>query len=138
MDSEQPADLDLQIGQAPKWSTHSLRRLADTVARRDRDVTSTTEAEIDVYFGWHERILLREMQIHYAAMNVKERMKQCLKEIQDGDFAREFILEKRAGNVGFDAKRRRAAAHPMEEVGARLRSLMPWLAENRLVDRSQN
>jgi ketol-acid reductoisomerase len=70
--------------------------------------------------------------------SVKERMRQCLKEIQEGSFAREFILEKRAGNVGFEALRRRAAAHPLEAVGARLRSLMPWLRENRLVDRSKN
>jgi ketol-acid reductoisomerase len=69
---------------------------------------------------------------------VKERMKAILKEIQEGSFAREFILEKRAGNVGFEALRRRAAEHPMEEVGARLRALMPWLRENRLVDRSKN
>ena len=70
--------------------------------------------------------------------SVKDRMKQCLKEIQEGSFAREFILEERAGNVGFEALRRRAAAHPLEAVGARLRSLMPWLRENRLVDRSKN
>lgn len=69
---------------------------------------------------------------------VKERMKECLTEIQDGTFAREFILEKKAGNVKFDAMRRNAAKHPMEEVGARLRSLMPWLNENALVDRSKN
>ena len=69
---------------------------------------------------------------------VKERMKGILKEIQEGAFAREFILEKRAGNVSFNAMRRRAAEHPMEEVGARLRALMPWLKENRLVDRSKN
>jgi len=70
--------------------------------------------------------------------SVKERMKACLKEIQEGSFAREFILEKRAGNVGFEALRRRAAEHPMEAVGARLRALMPWLRENRLVDRTKN
>jgi ketol-acid reductoisomerase len=70
--------------------------------------------------------------------SVKERMKECLREIQDGKFAREFILEKKAGNVGFEAMRRRAAEHPMEEVGARLRSLMPWLKEDALVDRSKN
>jgi ketol-acid reductoisomerase len=69
---------------------------------------------------------------------VKERMKTILKEIQEGTFAREFILEKRAGNVSFNAMRRRAAEHPMEEVGGRLRALMPWLKENRLVDRSKN
>ena len=75
--ADRDPDLDLQVGQAPKWSTHSLRRLADTVARRDRETNGTTEAEIDIYFGWHERILLREMQVHYAALNVKERMKQA-------------------------------------------------------------
>jgi len=68
----------------------------------------------------------------------KERMKEILKEIQEGTFAKEFILEARSGNVSFDARRRRAAQHPMEEVGARLRSLMPWLQEDRLVDRSKN
>ena len=70
--------------------------------------------------------------------SVRERMRECLKQIQEGSFAREFILEKRAGNVAFNAMRRRAAEHPMEEVGARLRALMPWLKENRLVDRAKN
>jgi ketol-acid reductoisomerase len=69
---------------------------------------------------------------------VKERMKEILGEIQRGEFAREFILENQASSVSFNAMRRSAAAHPMEEVGSRLRSLMPWLAENQLVDRSKN
>jgi ketol-acid reductoisomerase len=69
---------------------------------------------------------------------VKERMKEILGEIQSGDFAKEFILENRAGNVGFKALRRMGEEHPMEEVGARLRALMPWLEDNRLVDRSKN
>ncbi len=69
---------------------------------------------------------------------VRARMRQILSEIQNGEFAREFILENKADRVSFDAMRRRAAEHPMEEVGARLRSLMPWLKENRLVDRSKN
>jgi ketol-acid reductoisomerase len=66
------------------------------------------------------------------------RMKEILSEIQSGEFARNFILENRAGGVSFKAMRRRAAEHPMEEVGARLRGLMPWLAEKQLVDRSKN
>jgi ketol-acid reductoisomerase len=70
--------------------------------------------------------------------SVKERMKEILAEIQRGEFAREFILENRSGEVSFNAQRRRAAEHPMEEVGARLRELMPWLKENRLVDRAKN
>ncbi|MGH0035354.1 MAG: ketol-acid reductoisomerase [Myxococcota bacterium] len=68
----------------------------------------------------------------------KARMREILSEIQNGQFAREFILENQTGNVSFNAMRRRAAEHPMEEVGARLRGLMPWLKEKQLVDRSKN
>jgi ketol-acid reductoisomerase len=68
----------------------------------------------------------------------KARMKEILSEIQSGEFARNFILENKSGSVSFNAKRRQAAEHPMEEVGARLRGLMPWLKERQLVDRSKN
>ena len=70
--------------------------------------------------------------------DTKARMKQILGEIQRGEFAKEFIVENRSGNVSFNAMRRQAAAHPMEAVGARLRGLMPWLKDNQLVDRSKN
>jgi ketol-acid reductoisomerase len=70
--------------------------------------------------------------------SVKQRMKEVLAEIQKGQFAREFILENRAGRPSFEALRRQGAEHPMEQVGARLRGLMPWLQEKRLVDRSKN
>jgi ketol-acid reductoisomerase len=69
---------------------------------------------------------------------VKERMKEILGEIQSGVFAKEFILENQSGNVQFRALRNRGKRHPLEEVGARLRNLMPWLKEKRLVDRSKN
>ncbi len=69
---------------------------------------------------------------------VKQRMKEILGEIQSGAFAKEFILENRSGNVQFRALRRRGERHPMEQVGAKLRNLMPWLKEQRLVDRSKN
>ena len=69
---------------------------------------------------------------------VKARMKEILGEIQTGRFAREWIRENKSGALQFEALRKRGAAHPMEEVGARLRNLMPWLAENRLVDRTRN
>ena len=69
---------------------------------------------------------------------VKERMKEILGEIQDGVFAKEFILENRSGGVSFRALREKGERHPMEEVGARLRGLMPWLKEKQLVDRSKN
>ena len=70
--------------------------------------------------------------------SVKARMKQVLGEIQRGEFAREFILEKKAGNASFEALRRNGAEHDLETVGAKLRGLMPWLKEQRLVDRSKN
>ena len=69
---------------------------------------------------------------------VKERMKTILGEIQSGAFAREWVLENAAGQASFKAMRRRAAEHPVEEVGARLRGMMPWIGENALVDRSKN
>ena len=69
---------------------------------------------------------------------VKQRMKEVLGDIQSGEFAKRFILENQAGNVGMNARRRAMAGHPLEEVGARLRGLMPWLSEKQLVDRSKN
>ncbi len=68
----------------------------------------------------------------------KARMKEMLGEIQDGNFAKEFILENKSGGVSFKALRKQGEEHPMEAVGAKLRNLMPWLKENRLVDRSKN
>ena len=68
----------------------------------------------------------------------RTRMREILTEIQTGAFAREFILENQAGGLQFSALRRRGQEHPMEAVGARLRELMPWLKEKRLVDRSKN
>ena len=70
----QDVDLDLAPGAMPKWSTHSLRRLGDTVARRYRHVTGVTAAQIDIYFGWQEKILLMAMQVHYATLSIRERM----------------------------------------------------------------
>jgi ketol-acid reductoisomerase len=70
--------------------------------------------------------------------DTKARMKEILNEIQTGRFAREFILENQSGNVSFEALRKQGKEHPMEEVGARLRGLMPWLKEKRLVDRTKN
>jgi len=59
--------------------------------------------------------------------HVRETMRQILSEIQDGSFAREWILENQAGRPGFMALRRQNAEHPIEKVGAELRAMMPWL-----------
>jgi ketol-acid reductoisomerase len=69
---------------------------------------------------------------------VRAEMKRILKEIQSGQFAREFLLENTAGKPVFNALTRQGEEHPLEETGRKLRSLMPWLGQNRLVDRSRN
>ena len=65
-------------------------------------------------------------------------MKRILAEIQTGRFAKEWMLENKAGQPSFKAMRRRAADHPIEAVGERLRSMMPWIGEKKLVDKSKN
>ena len=65
-------------------------------------------------------------------------MRRILREIQEGAFAREFVLENQAGAPTLKAMRRRAQSAQLEEVGARLRKMMPWLKKGRLVDRDKN
>ncbi len=65
-------------------------------------------------------------------------MKELLAEIQSGEFANEWIGEYRAGLPRFKELRKQGERHPIEEVGRRLRSFMPWLASGRLVDKSRN
>ena len=68
----------------------------------------------------------------------KAEMKRILHEIQTGQFAREFILENRAGASTLKAMRRMGAEHEVEKVGAKLRDMMPWIKKNRLVDQTKN
>jgi ketol-acid reductoisomerase len=69
---------------------------------------------------------------------VKAEMKKILGEVQSGEFAREWVLENRASRPVFNALLKRGAEHPIEQVGERLRGMMPWLANNRLVDKTRN
>jgi ketol-acid reductoisomerase len=68
----------------------------------------------------------------------REEMRRILKEIQSGQFAKEFILENKAGAATLKAMRRLAAEQEVEKVGAKLRDMMPWIKQNRLVDKSRN
>jgi ketol-acid reductoisomerase len=68
----------------------------------------------------------------------KAEMKRVLEDIQSGRFARDWVIENRAGSPSFKATRRRSAEHPIEEVGARLRGMMPWISKNKLVDQAKN
>jgi len=68
----------------------------------------------------------------------KKEMKVILGEIQSGRFAKEWILENRARRPVFNALAKAGEAHPIEQVGAELRAMMPWLKKDRLVDRVKN
>jgi ketol-acid reductoisomerase len=68
----------------------------------------------------------------------RERMRAVLDRIQSGEYAKEFVLENRAGAPTLLSRRRMTAELPIEKVGARLREMMPWIKRNRLVDTSKN
>ena len=68
----------------------------------------------------------------------KAEMKRVLADIQSGKFARDWVLENKAGQASFKATRANLAKHPIEDVGAKLRAMMPWIAKNKLVDQSKN
>ncbi|MGB0683963.1 MAG: ketol-acid reductoisomerase [Magnetovibrionaceae bacterium] len=69
---------------------------------------------------------------------VKERMKEVLDDIQSGRFTRDWMLENAAGQPSFKATRRINAEHEIEQVGEKLRAMMPWIAKNKLVDKEKN
>ena len=68
----------------------------------------------------------------------KAEMKRILADIQDGSFARDWMLENKASLTSFKAKRAQTANHPVEEIGVKLRAMMPWIAESKMVDKSKN
>ena len=70
--------------------------------------------------------------------DTKNAMRQCLKDIQTGEYAKSFILENKAGAPTLISRRRLNAEHDIEVVGAKLRAMMPWIAKNKLVDQTKN
>lgn len=68
----------------------------------------------------------------------KAEMKRVLADIQSGRFVKAFVLDNQAGQPELKAARKAAAAHPIEQTGAKLRAMMPWIAKNKLVDKAKN
>ncbi|WP_299545732.1 ketol-acid reductoisomerase [uncultured Helicobacter sp.] len=68
----------------------------------------------------------------------KKAMQEILKDIQEGRFAKDFILERKAGYARMSAERKNLANHPIEKVGERLRAMMPWIGAGKLVDKNKN
>jgi ketol-acid reductoisomerase len=70
--------------------------------------------------------------------HVRAEMKRVLEDIQAGRFTRDWMLECQANQPNFKAMRRRSGEHEIEQVGEKLRAMMPWIAENKLVDKTKN
>ena len=98
----------------------------------------------------HAKKLLAERNFaieHVDAVVILERpklgphfpkMREALANIQSGEYAKSFILESRAGAPTLLSRRRMTALHPIEQVGTKLREMMPWISKNKLVDQSRN
>ncbi|MCB2106292.1 MAG: ketol-acid reductoisomerase, partial [Rhodobacteraceae bacterium] len=68
----------------------------------------------------------------------KKEMKKVLRDIQTGKFVSNWMTECKAGQPSFKATRRLWAEHPIEDVGQKLRAMMPWLKDKKLVDKARN
>ncbi|MCJ7787485.1 MAG: ketol-acid reductoisomerase, partial [Methyloceanibacter sp.] len=68
----------------------------------------------------------------------KAAMKEILADIQSGRFVKDWMLENKVGQTSFKAMRAKCDTHQMEEVGKKLRAMMPWIAERKMVDKSKN
>ncbi len=124
-----------EAGYAPEMAyfecLHELKLIVDLmyeggIANMRYSISNTAEYG-DISTG--PRIITEE---------TKAEMKRVLKDIQEGKFAREFIAENQAGQPVLKAARRHAQEHQIEQVGAKLRSMMPWISKNKLVDKTKN
>ncbi len=125
----------VEAGYAPEMAyfecLHEVKLIVDLIyeggiANMDYSVSNTAE------YGQYvtgPRIVTPE---------TKAEMKRVLSDIQTGKFARDWVLENKAGQPSFKAMRARQAAHPIEEVGTKLRAMMPWISKNKLVDQAKN
>ncbi len=125
----------VEAGYAPEMAyfecLHEVKLIVDLIyeggiANMDYSISNTAE------YGQYvtgPRIITPE---------TKAEMKRVLTDIQTGRFTRDWMLENRAGAPSFKATRRLNAEHQIEEVGGRLRAMMPWIGKNKLVDKAKN
>jgi len=125
----------VEAGYAPEMAyfecLHEVKLIVDLIyeggiANMDYSISNTAE------YGQYvtgPRIITPE---------TKAEMKRVLEDIQSGKFVRDFMLENAVGQPSFKATRRRNAEHQIEEVGGRLRAMMPWITKGKLVDKARN
>ena len=106
------------------------RALLEAVLARKRGEVAAAREQLEAKRG----ALARKS----AGEQTREEMRRILREIQSGAFAREFILENQSGAAHFKAMRRISQGHSIEEVGERLRNMMPWIKSSKIVDKSRN
>ncbi len=125
----------VEAGYAPEMAyfecLHEVKLIVDLmyeggIANMRYSISNTAEYG-DIHTG--PRIITDE---------TKAEMKRVLADIQQGRFVSRFVLDNRAGQPELKASRKLAAEHPIEKVGAELRAMMPWIAKNKLVDKSKN
>jgi ketol-acid reductoisomerase len=125
----------VEAGYAPEMAyfecLHEVKLIVDLIyegglANMNYSISNTAE------FGGYQT------GARLVTSETKAEMKRVLEDIQSGRFVRDWMLECKAGQPSFKATRRLDAEHPVEEVGERLRAMMPWIAKNKLVDKSKN
>ena len=125
----------VEAGYAPEMAyfecLHETKLIVDLIYEggiANMNYSISNNAEFGEYVTGHKVI----------AGEAKAAMVEALKRIQNGEYAKEFILENRAGAPTLQAKRRLLAEHQIETVGEKLRSMMPWIKKNKLVDQTKN
>ena len=125
----------VEAGYAPEMAyfecLHELKLIVDLmyeggIANMRYSISNTAEYG-DITIG--PRIITEE---------TKKEMRRVLADIQSGRFVKAFVMDNRAGQPELKAARKAALRHPIEETGAKLRAMMPWIAKNALVDKSKN
>jgi len=125
----------VEAGYAPEMAyfecIHEMKLIVDLIYEGGMSLMRYSVSDTAEYgdYASGPRIITQE---------VKAEMKKLLKAIQDGSFAETWIGENKSGRGKFLAMRKEHAEHQMEQVGDKLRSMMPWIAKNRLVDRGKN
>ncbi|GAB1264599.1 ketol-acid reductoisomerase [Aurantivibrio infirmus] len=125
----------VEAGYAPEMAyfecLHELKLIVDLMYQggiADMRYSISNTAEYGDYVSG-PRIITEE---------TKKEMKRVLTDIQQGKFAKDFILDNQAGAPTLKAKRRISGEHQIEEVGAKLRSMMPWIKANKIIDKTEN
>ena len=125
----------VEAGYAPEMAyfecLHELKLIVDLIYEggiANMNYSISNNAEYGEYVTG-PRIITEESKVA---------MRQCLKDIQTGEYAKSFILENKANAPTLMSRRRLNAEHSIEIVGEKLRAMMPWIAKNKLVDQSKN